>query len=132
MTEKNKELLRLIAENPDLPVVPMVDAEVIGGDTGYWLGNWQGAYVGKYILHEDCGVILYNDSNPDIVNIFEKFFNYGQCGIDEELPDSEALPIMRRMIDALDWTRAIIVNISLPEEWGGTYGKEVFNHGRYR
>ncbi len=39
MTEKTKELLKLIEENPDLPIVPMVDAEVIGDDSGYWLGN---------------------------------------------------------------------------------------------
>lgn len=115
MTEKTKELLKLIEENPDLPIVPMVDAEVIGDDSGYWLGSWQGAYIGKYILHEDYGVIFYDEKDPDIVDIFEKFFDYGECGIDEELPDSEALPIMRKIIDGLNWTKAIVVYIDLPE-----------------
>ena len=115
MTEKTKELLKLIEENPDLPIVPMVDAEVIGDDSGYWLGKWQGAYIDKYVLHEDYGVVFYDEKDPDIVGIFEKFFDYAECGIDEELPDSEALPIMRKIIDGLNWTKAIVVYIDLPE-----------------
>ncbi len=118
MTEKTKEFLKLIEENPDLPIVPMVDAEVIGDDSGYWLGSWQSAYISKYILHEDCGVVFYDEKDPDIVDIFEKFFDYEQCGIDEELPDSEALPIMRKIIDGLNWIDAIVVYIDLPEREG--------------
>jgi len=119
MTEKNKELLKLIEENPDLPIVPMVDAEVIGDDSGYWLGSWQGAYISKYILHEHYGVVFYDEKDLDIVDIFEKFFDYEERGIDEEMPDSEALQIMKRIIDTLNWTRAIIVNIGLPEREAG-------------
>ena len=32
MSEKVKELLRLVKENPDLPIVPMVDCDVVGED----------------------------------------------------------------------------------------------------
>lgn len=39
ITEREKknrdELFRLMRENPDLPVVPMVDAEICGDDSGY-------------------------------------------------------------------------------------------------
>ena len=35
---KTEELLKLIKENPDLPVVPMVNDEVVGDDSyRYWL-----------------------------------------------------------------------------------------------
>lgn len=115
MATKTEELIKLIKENSDLPVVPMVDAEIAENDSGYWLGSWQGAYIGKYILHEDYGIIFYDEKEPDIVGIFEKFFDYEKCGIDEELPDSEALPLMRNIIDTLNWTRAIVVYIVLPE-----------------
>lgn len=37
---KTEELLKLIKENPDLPIVPMVDSEVVQDDFGYWLGAW--------------------------------------------------------------------------------------------
>ena len=32
MNEKFTELLKLIKENPDLPVLPMVDGEICAGD----------------------------------------------------------------------------------------------------
>ena len=34
-----EELFRLMQENPDLPVVPMVDGEIVGDDSGYWVGK---------------------------------------------------------------------------------------------
>ena len=35
---KIKELLKHIQENPDLPIVPMVDGEIVGSDEyGRWL-----------------------------------------------------------------------------------------------
>ncbi len=50
MTEREnqyrKELFKLMQENPDLPVVPMVDGEIVPGDDyGYWQGDWGAARV---------------------------------------------------------------------------------------
>lgn len=33
--ENRKELFRLMQENPELPIVPMVDGEIPGDDSGY-------------------------------------------------------------------------------------------------
>lgn len=38
--QNRDELFRLIKENPDLPVVPMVDGEICGDDSGYWMAGW--------------------------------------------------------------------------------------------
>ena len=38
--ENREELFRLIKENPELPIVPMVDAEIVADDCGYWIGAW--------------------------------------------------------------------------------------------
>lgn len=35
--------------------------------------------------------------------------------INKDLPDEQALPLMKEKIDTLDWTEAIIVYIDLPE-----------------
>lgn len=47
ITEKERknreELFKLMQENPDLPVVAMVDGEIPGDDSGYWLGAWGSA-----------------------------------------------------------------------------------------
>lgn len=39
--EKNNraELFKLIQENPDLPIVPMVDSDVVADDCGHWMGH---------------------------------------------------------------------------------------------
>ncbi len=118
LTEKQqenlKELFKLIKERPDLPIVPMVDTDIVADDSGYWLGGWGSASIDKYLPHE-YGIIFYEQGRPDVVDIFEKFFDYEKCGISEEMPDSEALPIMREKVDSLDWIEAIIINIDLPD-----------------
>jgi hypothetical protein len=43
-----EELFKLMQENPELPVVPMVDGEIPGDDSGYWLGAWGSARVDEY------------------------------------------------------------------------------------
>ena len=36
-----EELFRLMKEHPDLPVVPMVDSEIVADDCyTYWMGSW--------------------------------------------------------------------------------------------
>lgn len=54
--EKNnrEELFKLMQENPDLPIVPMVDSYVVADDGGYWLGSWGGSYVDEYFYSEQA------------------------------------------------------------------------------
>ena len=52
---KNREkLFALLRENPDLPVVAMVDSEIVADD-GYarWMGSWGSCYIGEYISGEE-------------------------------------------------------------------------------
>jgi hypothetical protein len=37
--ERNNELLRIVAENPDLPIVAMVDSDIVCEDYGRWLAS---------------------------------------------------------------------------------------------
>ena len=114
--ENLKELFGLIKKRPDLPIVAMVDSEIVADDgCCYWMGSWGSCLIDKYIVHEDYGVIFYEEGKPDTVDIFEKYFDYAECGIDEELPDTEALPLMRAKVDSLDWKEAIIVYIKVPD-----------------
>ena len=114
--ENLKELFGLIKKRPDLPIVAMVDSEVVADDgCCYWMGSWGSCLIDKYIVHEDYGVIFYEEGKPDTVDIFEKYFDYAECGIDEELSDEEALPLMRAKVDSLDWKEAIIVYIQVPD-----------------
>lgn len=112
MTEKEKqnrdELFRLMRENPDLPVVPMVNGEIARDeDYWYWLGAWGNAKIDEYII---AGTHVYFKSDDDIFAALE------DCLTDEEF---EALPETekecRPYYNALPWTKAIIVYIDLPE-----------------
>ena len=53
MSEKQKErleeLFRLSKENPDLPILPMVESESVADD-GYaqWTGSWGSEHIEKY------------------------------------------------------------------------------------
>lgn len=118
-TKNLQELFKLIQERPDLPIVAMVDSEIVADDGyNYWLGEWGKCEIDRYIVHEDYGVIFYEQGRPDTVDIFEKYFDYAECGIDEEMPDKQALPLMKAKIDTLDWTEAIMVYIDLPDTVG--------------
>lgn len=101
-----ENLLKLIKDNPDLPIVPIVDGEIPGDDCGYWLGAWGTAQIDEYILTNER--VVYK-SDDDVFDVLER------CLPDEEyeaLPETESE--CRPIYDALPWTRAIIVYITLP------------------
>lgn len=50
-SEKLEELLKLMQANPELPVIPCVDGDVVGGDDCYcWLGTWGASGIQEYII----------------------------------------------------------------------------------
>lgn len=49
----NKSFLKLIADNPELPIIPMVDYEIVGEDWGRWMGSFGDAYVGEYVCYHE-------------------------------------------------------------------------------
>ena len=111
MTDREKqnreELFKLMQENPELPVVPMVDYEIIGEDYGRWLGAWGSSYIGEYLVGEE-EVYFRDDNDPSEVERLicerqgEEIFTL--------LNDEEAKETYAEM----PWIKAIIVNIDLP------------------
>ncbi len=114
MTEKEKKnrdkLFRLMRENPDLPVVPMVDYEIVQDGFGRWLGAWGSANIDEYLIADEQ---VYFKSYDDVMDVLARFLNDEDY---EALPDSKTE--CREFYEALPWIKAIIVNINLPEcEW---------------
>lgn len=110
ITEREKqnreELFRLMRENPELPVVPMVNAEIPADDCGYWLGGWGKAAVDEYLLADDRFLFK---SDDDVFEALERYMT------DEEfdaLPEKESE--CRPYYEKLPWQKAIIVYIELP------------------
>ena len=134
MSEKVKELLRLVKENPDLPIVPMVDCDVVGEDCGRWMGAFGSASVGEYALFNDR---YYEDRDEFKEDYYsrndeelDKKFGYtpaitdytlasGNCTEEELKKNNEAEAKMEEYLDEIAesyFTKAIIVNIDQLEE----------------
>lgn len=111
MTDREKqnreELFKLMQENPELSVVPMVDYEIIGEDYGRWLGEWGSSHIGEYLIGEER-VYFRDDDDPSEVErvLLEQ---YG-CDAYEAMSDEEADKAYAEM----PWIKAIIVNIDFP------------------
>ena len=99
--QNRAELFRLIKENPELPIIPMVDGEVTREPLGFWPGGWGKAQVDEY-LFTNSGMIF--KSWNDIQDALGRWLSKEDF---ENLPECEYIPYY----DALPWKRAIIVYI---------------------
>lgn len=106
-TNKSKELLKLIAENPDLPVVPMVDSEVYGGEEyGYWLGSFGRSEVGEYALFDD----RYFTDRDDLEEVYADYIADDYL----DMSDDEFFAMVKEKTKDW-WTKAILVYIGTPD-----------------
>ena len=113
ITEKERknreELFKLMQENPDLPVVPMVDSEIVADNCGYWRGSWGSAEVDEYFISKRAERVFFK-SDDDVFDVLERHLTDEEF---EKLPETEEE--CRPFYDALPWTKAIIVYINLPD-----------------
>lgn len=127
--QKNEAFLKLVKKNPTLPIVPMVDSDVVSEDSGYWMGSFGSAYVGEYALYDDRFFEerddfkeRYYDNNDDW--LCEKF-NFVPCmsmakGYTKEQIEANK-ENEKRLDEYLDkvadeyFKKAIIVYINLPD-----------------
>lgn len=97
------EFLKLVQENPDLPIVPMVDGDICGGDAGRWMAEVGLSALKEYAIDEwygDGRVLFSGDEDELIESIAEGKYE----GTDEDYKRAEEEA--KSM-----WTKAIIVNI---------------------
>ena len=117
MTEKEREniaeLFKLIKENPELPIVPMVDNQIFDNDYfAYWLGSWGPATLDEYFI-SGKGKGVFIKSDEDTFDVLEKYLSPEEF---ETMPESEDERIA--YYNNLPWIKAIIVYIDLPEREG--------------
>lgn len=98
-------LLKLMQENPELPVVPMVDSEIVCDD-GYarWLGAWGSSYIGEYLITKEQVRFREDDDMYEIEMTLEEQIGSDAFG---GMSDDEA----KKAYAALPWVKAIILNI---------------------
>lgn len=110
MNEGINELLKLVKENPELPIMAMVSGEVCGGNEyAYWMGSIHRCCIDEYLIDEWYGdgcVRFKSDADED--TIIEGIAEQKYDGTDEDYDRAE------EEIKTL-WKRAIIVYVELPD-----------------
>ena len=108
MNENIKEILKLIEEHPDLPVIPMVGQDIVADCTGEWVASFGKAEVKKMCIYGEK-VIFREDKNAiKTVEALELE------GLTEGRAREESIEKLNGYLDELEWLEAIIVHIETP------------------
>lgn len=100
-------LLDLMQANPHLPVLPMVNEEVVCDDSwAYWMGSWGHAEIDQYMVPN--GRIYFKDDD-DPFDVLERI---GYPRRVDDMTDEE----IDAAYEALPWKKAIFIYINTPED----------------
>lgn len=104
------DLIKLITENPDLPIIPMVDSEVVADDGGYWMGKWGRCEVTEYYMGRER-VWFKDDDEEDVLNdLVGCRYGHDYDGNDiYELSDDEWDALYKKV----PWKKVIVVYITV-------------------
>lgn len=108
MNENIKDLLKLIDEHPDLPVIPMVGQDIVADCTGEWVASFGKAEVKKMCIYGENVVFREEKNAIKTVEALELE------GLTEGRAREESLDKLNGYLDELDWLEAIIVHIETP------------------
>lgn len=106
------EIIKLIEQYPDLPIVPMVDSEVVADDSySTWMGKWGSCYVTEYYLgRERVHFKDYDDEEEVLDDMVGCRYGYDLQGRDiYELSDEE----WDKLYQSIPWIKCIAVDITV-------------------
>lgn len=105
-----EQLLQFIKDNPDLPVVPMVDGEVVGDDSyQFWLGKWGRSEVNEYYCGREKIHFKDDDEENVLMDLDGCKYCYDPQGRDiYDLSDKE----WNKLYASVPWVRCIVVYIT--------------------
>ena len=113
MNENAKKLLKLVKENPDLPIIPFVSTDVVAGDDfSTWMASFGDCEVGGYVVTDER---VFTDKDEYIDKIIEDNCYGGFEPNWEGLSDDECYEKAKAIADE-HFKAAIIVHINSPEE----------------
>lgn len=112
MNENIKEILKLIDEHPDLPVIPVVGQDIVADSTGEWIANFGKAEVRKICLYEEA--IIFYDENPLKIAESLVFYHDLPVGVFDSVSTGETNKLTKEALDSLDWLEAIIIHVETP------------------
>lgn len=132
--ENLRKLIALIEENPDLPVMAMVDRDVVAGDDyGRWFASIGNSVIEEYAVYNDKCLIDREEFKEDYYNYMDEelceMFNYNprinKYTVNQGKYSEQQLRIneiqeekLEKYLDEIAekyFKRAILVDIDLPE-----------------
>nr|DAU89339.1 MAG TPA: hypothetical protein [Caudoviricetes sp.] len=102
----NNNLIELIKNNPNLPLYAYVDYEIVGGDCGYWMGEFGKAKIKEYATVEPYG---WNDMNIVYKDEQEDYIEY-LLDNNDDMSEEDAT----RITNNLPYKKAIFVYVETP------------------
>ena len=131
--QKTETLLKLVKKNPNLPIVTLVDADIVCDDCGRWLASFGRAYIGEYALLRETYYTDRDEFKEEYYDLYDdelcERFNYepwiNEFTVNQGEYTKEQLKINveneRQLEEYLNkvadkyFIKAIIVNIDLPD-----------------
>ena len=116
MDKKQKninDLLKLIKENPELPILPIVDSEIVASDdSNYFVGSWGESRIDYYWCDDERIYSKENDFEDLVENIIDTDNNYDEeFGLlNDEYKEKAAIKI----VEKYNWIKCIFISINLP------------------
>ena len=110
-----KKLTKLHEEHPDLPVVTMVDTEVVPSDEfSFWLSRIRAVTIKKYIV-KDGEVFFYEDKDYD--NAWE-ICDYHDIlrKMDRDISEEDAEKVLAEFYEKAPWKEAIIIWVGVDND----------------
>ena len=116
--EITAKLLKMAAENPTLPIVAMVDFEVVAGDDfAYWTGEIESVAVEELWLSPDARTWEREEAESEYEEFMEAYASNEeqlriQCWTDDKLHQQAA----RERSAGLPWTKCIVIFVDTPDK----------------
>ena len=110
---KIEELLKLMQENPDLPIIPMVGTEIVADDScSYWIGSWGRCELTEYYIGREH--VHFKDDDFEDVLTDMVGCKYGETKDRKDIWDLSHEE-WYELFASLPWVKAIVVYIESPD-----------------
>ena len=110
MSKNLEEFLRLIQENPDLRIIPMIHEEIVADDCySWWMGEWGHAEVNEIYRGREHIHFKTDDEEDVLCDMVGCKYGDTKDGRDVyDLSDEEWI----ELFNSLEWEKVIVVYIT--------------------